>query len=127
MWVFTKYGAFSAGCVSRAAEGDSQGDDVELIEIRAFAVQHLDALKRRFRAELSHCEIVQGGGADCPSHLSLPKTVWAQILMHLAAEIEYGDLKTEVASHQGTNGEHYQKALRKIATAIGDLHASPPP
>lgn len=110
MWLFTRYGFFSAVCARD--DNSSRGFDPDRIAVRARKRSHLDALRTRFRAELGSAPIQVGGGTDYPFRLFVAKTVWASIAEALANETDYHNFKNAVA--EGEAGRRYESALHEI-------------
>src|SRR4051794_36916963 len=107
MWIFTKYGFFSAVC---AREGDGkhgQSVDPHTIMVRARVKSHLEALKKRFAQQLALCDIREFPNTDYAFRVFMPKADWAQVVSALVTETDYDNFKSEVARHQGRPGEPY--------------------
>ena len=85
MWVFTKYGFFSAVCARQGDGSHGQPVDPDRIMIRVRLRSHLEALKQRFSGLLAECEIREFPETDYAFRLFVPKTDWQQILAELAA------------------------------------------
>lgn len=114
MWVFTKYGFFSAVCARQGDGGHGQPVDPDRIMIRGRLRPHLEALKKRFSDLLAECEIREFPETDYAFRLFVPKIVWEQILSELAAEIDYDNFKSEVAQFQGRAGVAYERSLHEV-------------
>lgn len=114
MWIFTKYGFFSAVC-ARVGDGrQSQRIDPERVMIRARLKKHLQDLKSRFGQLLGAADVLEFSGTDYAFRIVVEKSVWCQVVSELAAEIDYGNFKSEVARHQGLSGVPYERSLHKI-------------
>ena len=121
MWVFTKYGFYSAVC-ARVGDGlAGEPVDRDRIMVRARLRGHLEALQRRFPAELSRSEIVENVGTDYRFRLFVPKTTWAQIMMHLGAEVDYGNFKSAVGQQSAADTDRYEEALHKVWSVMHRL------
>jgi len=118
MWVFTKYGFFSAVC-ARAGHGE-YGDptDPQRIMIRARLRSHLDALKKRFPELLGNCDIHKSESADYAFRVFVNKRVWSQVVAKMAEETAYDNFKNEVARHQGRAGSAYEHSLHDVWSAM---------
>lgn len=65
MWIFTKYGFFSAVCARQGDGGDGQPVDVDRIMVRGRRVRrHFTALIERFPDLLGGCEVVESANTD---------------------------------------------------------------
>ena len=71
MWIFTKYGFFSAVCARRGDGNHGQPIDSDRIMVRARVRGHLEALMKRFPDLLGPCEIREFPQATTPSASSL--------------------------------------------------------
>ena len=121
MWLFTKHGFFSAVC---ARQGDGQHDqpvDPHRIMVRGRLRSHLEALKERFPDLLSQCKIEEFAGTDYAFRIFVDKPVWSQVLAGLAAETDYDNFKSEVASHQGQEGAAYEHSLHEVWKVMNRL------
>lgn len=111
MWVFTKYGFFSAVC-ARQGEGEpGQPVDPDRVMVRARVREHLEALRARFPEDLGACEVREFADADYPCRLFVQKAVWARVVAELAAELDYGNFKSKVGHSLGAE---YANALHKV-------------
>lgn len=117
MWVFTKYGFFSAVCAGR--EDDRDVADPGRMMLRARQREHLEALQERFPAETGAAEILAGVGTDYPFRIFIDKAAWASVSESLAAEIDYRNFKNEAHSWQGATP--YLRALSKVWGTMWDL------
>jgi hypothetical protein len=124
MWVFTKYGFFSAVCARQGDGQPGQSLDRHRIMVRARVREHLEALRQRFPADLGACEILEHAGTDYRFRLLLPKTTWAQIMMHLAAEVDYGNFKSTVARVQTSDAGRYEESLHRVWSVMHKLQES---
>ena len=120
MWLFTKYGFYSAVC---ARQGDgSHGEPIDLgrIMVRARVRSHLEALRDRFSDLLSDCEIREFAGTDYAFRFFVEKTVWSGVLIGLTEEMDYDNFKSAVARHQGT-GAAYEHSLHEVWSTMYNL------
>lgn len=114
MWIFTRYGFFSAVCARSGDGGYGQPVDPDRIMVRARMREHLEALSRRFPELLGGREILGTGGTDYAFRLFVAKAVWAQVLAVLAEETDYDNFKSAVGRTQGPEGAAYQNALHEV-------------
>ncbi len=121
MWVFTKYGFFSAVCARQGDGKHGQPVDPSRIMIRARVRDHLEALKKRFPDFISECETYEFSGTDYAYRLFVQKTAWTQVLAGLAEEIDYDNFKSEVARHQARNGAAYEHSLHEVWSVMHRL------
>lgn len=123
MWVFTKYGFYSAVC-ARAGNGKhGQPVDPNRIMVRGRVRVHLKSLRDRFPNELADCEIQEAIGTDYAYRFFVKKSVWAQVLAELANETDYDNFKSEVAEHQGAAGADYERALHEVWSVMNQLQS----
>lgn len=112
MWVFTKYGFFSAVC---AWEGDGQHPgtvDPKRLMVRARLRKHLEALQKRFPDMLGNCQVREFPSSDYAFRIFVDKSVWSQVLVGLNEEVAYRNFKDEVARFQGH--DVYEQSLHKV-------------
>jgi hypothetical protein len=114
MWIFTKYGFFSAVSARQEDEKYGQVLDPDRIMVRARVRGHLEALKERFPDMLGQCDIHAFIGTDYAFRIFVDKLVWSQVLSDLAEETDYDNFKSEVAHHQGTDGADYEHSLHEV-------------
>ena len=121
MWIFTKYGFFSAVCARQGSGKQGQPIDRARIMVRARARDHLESLKKRFPEVLGNCEIREFAGTDYAYRLFVPKSDWVKVISALAAEIDYDNFKSEVARHQGRAGTAYGASLHDVWSVMHKL------
>jgi hypothetical protein len=121
MWIFTKYGFYSAVCARQGTGGHGQAVDRERMMVRGRLRSHLQALKDRFPEFLGPCDIYESAGVDYAVRLFVPKTTWQRVLAALADEADYDNFKEEVKRHQGAAGTAYQKALEQVWSVMRKL------
>ena len=114
MWIFTRYGFFSAVCARQADGGYGAPVDHERIMVRARARAHLEALLARFPDQLGSCEIRESSATDYAFRILVSKSAWSEVMAELARDIDYGNFKSEVARHQGAAGAAYEDALHEV-------------
>lgn len=121
MWIFTKYGFYSAVC-SRQGDG-SLGKEVDAnrIMVRCRLRQHMESLKERFPDLLANCEIKEFSGADYAFRIFVDKQVWSQVLFRLNDEVDYDNFKSEVARFQGRDGTAYEDSLHEVWSVMYSL------
>jgi hypothetical protein len=121
MWIFTKYGFFSAVCARTGDGRQSRPVDPDTIMVRARTRDHLDALTKRFADLLAACEVKEFAGTDYRYRLFVPKSQWREVVSRLADETDYDNFKSEVARHQGGAGAAYQHSLHKVWSVVREL------
>lgn len=114
MWIFTKYGFFSAVCAREGSGKYRQPVDPDRIMIRARLRPHLESLLKRFPDVLSGSEIQTFPGTDYAFRVFVAKPVWSKVLAALAKETNYDNFKAEVARHLGKDGIAYEKSLHDV-------------
>jgi hypothetical protein len=130
MWLFTKYGMFSAVCARTS--GDLKAPvDPKLIQVRARVKEHLLNLKREF-PQLRRCKIKTYAASDYAFRIYVAKKVWVGVIAELAEDVDYDNFKSAVAQYQGRND--YEQALHRVWSVMYGLQprrelppASPPP
>ena len=121
MWVFTKYGFYSAVCARQGDGGHSQPVDSDRIMVRARLRGHLEALRERFSSLLANSEIMEFPGTDYAYRIFVPKVAWTQIMAELSSELDYDNFKSEVARHQGNDGRAYEHSLHEVWSVMNRL------
>jgi hypothetical protein len=121
MWIFTKYGFFSAVSARQEDEKYGQVIDPAHIMVRARARGHLESLKKRFPDLLGRCDIHDFIGTDYAFRIFVDKLVWSQVLSELAEETDYDNFKSEVAHHQGSAGADYEHSLHEVWAVMHGL------
>ena len=114
MWLFTKYGFFSATCAREGDGAHHRPIDPARIMVRARAREHLEALQRRFTDLLAGCAIFESTGTDYKYRLFVSKPTWTKIAAEMAAETDYDNFKGEVADHVDVVGRAYESALHDV-------------
>ena len=123
MWLFTKYGFYSAVC-ARVGDGrQGQPVDADRIMVRARLRSHLEALKARFGDVLGDCNIKEYMGTDYAFRMFVGKKAWSDTVKALADEIDYDNFKSKVAAHQGDRGSAYERALHEVWSVMYSLQA----
>ena len=114
MWLFTRYGFYSAVCARQGNGKHGTPVDPTRIMVRARKRQHLVTLQERFRTRLDACEIMDFVGSDYPFRLFVDKAVWSEVVTELTTELDYDNFKSEVARFLGKEGADYGDALHKV-------------
>ena len=121
MWIFTKYGFYSAVCARQGDGSHNQPVDPNRIMVRARVRKHLEALKDRFPDLLGDCEIKEFAGTDYAFRLFVEKSVWSQVLVGLNEDMDYDNFKSEVARFQGRDGTAYEHSLHEVWSVMYEL------
>ncbi len=121
MWLFTKYGFYSAVCARQGDGGHGQPVDSNRIMVRARLRTHLEALKDRFPDLLGGFEIKEFAGTDYAFRLFVDKPVWSKVMAGLSDELNYDNFKSEVSRFQGRDGAAYERALHKVWSVMYGL------
>ena len=124
MWLFTRYGFFSAVCGRQGNGKHGQPVDPDRIMVRARLRSHLKALQERFPDLLGDCDIQEFVGTDYAFRLFVPKSVWVRVVAGLADETDYDNFKGEVARHQGKAGAAYERSLHDVWSVMHKLQES---
>jgi hypothetical protein len=112
MWLFTKYGFYSAVCARKGDGEHGQSVDPKRIMVRTRIRKHLEALRERFPDLLGSCEVREFMGTDYAFRIFVDKPVWSQVLLELNEELDYGNFKSEVLRFQGRNP--YEGSLHEV-------------
>ena len=114
MWIFTKYGFFSAVCARKGDGKQGRALDENRIMVRARNDGHLLALQARFPELLKEQKVLRSDDTDYAFRILVDRQVWSQVAAGLADETDYGNFKSEVAHHQGREGAAYEHALHDV-------------
>lgn len=121
MWIFTKYGFYSAVC-SRQGDGKhNQPVDPNRIMVRTRLREHLENLKKQFPDLLSESDIKEFTGTDYAFRIFVAKADWSKVLVGLNEDVDYDNFKSEVAKYQGPNLNAYQQALHDVWSVMNRL------
>jgi hypothetical protein len=121
MWLFTKYGFYSAVCARKGNGEHCQPVDPNRIMVRARLRIHLEALRKRFPDLLDGCDIRDFGGSDYPYRIFMDKPIWSQVLVGLNEEIDYDNFKDKVADFQKQTGATYENSLHEVWSVMRKL------
>ena len=121
MWIFSKYGFFSAVCARQGDGSHGQPVDPERMMVRARDRRHLEALIARYPKFLGDAEIKAFPGTDYAYRIFVPKAVWAKVLAGLGDDVDYDNFKSEVARFQGRDGAAYEHALHDVWSVMYGL------
>ena len=122
MWLFTKYGYFSAVCAREGSGRRSDPVDESTRAVRARSLQHLQSLLSRFAGELGSPEIKTYVGTDYQYRVFVTKANWRRVLDAVAAELDYDNFKGEVEKSEGSS--KYVDLLHKVWGAVDDAYWS---
>jgi hypothetical protein len=126
MWIFTKYGFYSAVCARSVDEPSQPAVDAERVIVRSRLLVHLKALRNRFHELLSFHEIEASNETNYAYRMFIPKEIWGEILQALAEEMAYDNFRFEVAKFQRQAGSDYLQTLEKIWMATQQLQPAQP-
>jgi hypothetical protein len=121
MWIFTKYGFYSAVCARQGDGGHGQPVDPNKIMVRARLRKHLDAHKNRFPDLLGKSDIKEFAGTDYAFRIFVDKSVWSQVLVGLNEDMNYDNFKSEVAQLQERDGAAYEHSLHEVWSVMNRL------
>ncbi len=121
MWLFTKYGFYSAVCARQGDGRHHQPIDTNRIMVRARLRPHLEALKDRFPDLLGDCAIRESLDADYAFRIFVDKPVWTQVMAGLTDDLDYDNFKSEVARFQGRDGADYEHSLHEVWSVMYGL------
>jgi hypothetical protein len=114
MWVFTKYGFYSAVCARAGTGQHHEPVDPQRMMIRSRLRSHLEAILKRFPVQLSGLGIQEFPGSDYAYRLFVDKAIWVEVLADLADETDYDNFKDAVAGHLGAAGRAYGRSLHEV-------------
>lgn len=117
MWLFTRYGFFSAAC----ALEENGAIDKDTIMVRSRAKRHLLNLKKRFSGLST--DILVDSGTDYRYRMIIPKSQWAEVVSEIASEQTWSNFKNEAARFARVNGDPtgYVHALHDIWGTMYEL------
>src|SRR5213080_2505575 len=121
MWLFTKYGFFSAVCARQDDGKPGQPIDPKRIKVRARVRRHLEALRERFPDLLRNCEVREFTNSDYAFRIFVDKPAWSLVLVGLNEELDYDNFKSEVARFQGRDGAAYESSLHEVWSVMYQL------
>lgn len=114
MWIFTKYGFYSAVCARQGGGGHGEAVDPDRIMVRARVRGHLEALKRRFPQLVGDGEILASAGTDYAFRLFVRKPAWAKVVAAMVEETDYDNFKSQVARQKGPADAAYENSLHEV-------------
>ena len=114
MWVFTRYGFFSAVCARTGTGKHCDPVDPQRMMIRARSRTHLEALLKRFPVQLRGLPVQETKSTDYAYRIFVDKPVWVEVLADIADETDYDNFKDAVAEHQGAGGRDYAHSLHEV-------------
>ncbi len=112
MWLFTKYGFFSAVCARKDDGQKGRRVDPTRIMVRARVRKHLEDLQKRFPELIGNCEVLEFSGSDYAYRIFADKPVWTKVLVGLSEEIDYDNFKSEVERFHGRDA--YERSLHDV-------------
>ena len=121
MWIFTRYGFYSAVCARQGDGSHGQPVDPDRMMIRARDRGHLEALIARYTELLGAAEIKAFSGTDYAYRIFVTKAVWSQVMAALGDDIEYDNFNSEVARFQGASGSAYEHSLHDVWRVMNGL------
>ena len=121
MWLFTKYGFYSAVCARTMNDAGLGQADRGRIVVRARVRRHLEALRSRFPGELADSPVVDDEGTDYAYRLYVAKPVWKEVVGALVEELDYHNFKDAVYSVDGASA--YERALHDVWSTLYDLQS----
>jgi hypothetical protein len=97
MWLFTRYGFYSAVCARQGTGSYSDPVDPGRMAIRSRDRSHLVSLINRFPDVLGSPAVEEFAGSDYQYRIFTPKSAWEEVCRRLASEIAYDNFKGEVS------------------------------
>lgn len=111
MWLFTRYGFFSAVEALKGGRDGSRPDPHRVV-VRARLKRHLVNLADRFGA-FSPADITRNDTSDYRYRVVLDKKVWAAVCLKLAEDITYDNFKS-ACKHDLPDDHEYHDALGRV-------------
>jgi hypothetical protein len=121
VWIFTRYGFFSAVSARQGTGKHGSSIDPDRIMVRARVRRHVENLKQRFPDLLSACDIQEFAGSDYAFRVFVDKRAWSAMLSSLGEETNYDNFKSEVARYQGRAGIAYEHSLHDVWSVMFKL------
>lgn len=97
MWIFTKVGMFSV--VEATELVPEMGEPGKVLAVRARVARDLDELRGAHAPHLG--PTVRLAGRDYPYRAYISKEGFAEVMVRLALDLDYGSFKSMVAQRQG--------------------------
>lgn len=95
MWVFTRYGFYSAvAALKPAKDGKGKVVDKKRVVVRARVKSHLTTLLEQFPEELAACEVTADNSRDYRYRIVVRKDKWCEVMFMLAHDIDYDNFKS---------------------------------
>ncbi|MDX2035583.1 MAG: hypothetical protein SFX72_02940 [Isosphaeraceae bacterium] len=114
MWIFTRYGFFSAVCAREGDGAHGRPIDPDRIMVRARLRDHLERLIAAFPDLVGGATIIETPTVDYPCRIIVPKSTWSAVLSRLGDETDADNFKSSASRHQGAAGQSYLKALHDV-------------
>lgn len=121
MWLFTKYGFYSAVCARQGDGSHSRAVDPSRIMVRTRLRSHLENLQKRFPAELGAIQIMEFPGTDYACRLFVDKADWVKVVSVLVGEMDYDNFKGKVHEFQRADASGYEEALHDVWSVMHRL------
>lgn len=112
MWIFTKYGFFSAVCARKGFGSWKDPVDPDRMMIRGRSQEHLEHLVARF-PNLATPSVESFEHSDYPYRVFVSKEEWVAMMSELASEIRYDNFK-RVVSTELPSDALYRNALHEV-------------
>lgn len=113
MWIFTKYGFFSAVSARRGNGRHGNPVDPGRIMVRARRREHLEALCTAFDEQLGKAAIMETATTDYRYRIVVDKPVWGRVMAALVDGLDYDNFK-DAAAHLHGHGSAYVHALHAV-------------
>lgn len=113
MWLFTKYGFFSAVNARKGDGSRGQPVDPDWFMIRARNRKHLENLKAAYPEHFEGVVITDSAHTDYRCRMFVSKTVWATVLSQLVTDQCYDNFKHETQRAKIADVE-YEAVLHRV-------------
>jgi len=114
MWLFTRYGMFSAVCAKTDFNPTAPpaAVDPNKVVVRSRYTGDLQRLLDAFPEPLEGAEIIKTPNRDYCCRVVVTRDAWAEVCAMLAMEMTYTNFKSGVAKHRGK--DQYESALHRV-------------
>jgi hypothetical protein len=96
MWLFTRYGFFSAVCARTGDGKKGNPPDPSRMMVRARDRDHLENLTVLFPEHIKDADIIESRGNDYRFRVFIDKTTWTMIVAALVQDEDYDNFKNSI-------------------------------
>jgi len=124
MWLFTRYGFFSAVSARQGDGSHGQPVDLTRMMVRARRREHLESLLHHFANALTvRPDIHETESKDYRYRIFMPKAQWAAVLTAIGNDVDYDNFKDAAHEHLDATpaGRAYTHALSDVWEVMYEL------